>query len=493
MNTGEATVIQNGVLVDATKHTVTPADILVVNDTIVEVGHPGISVPSDARVIDATGQALLPGLINAHTHSHGALAKAVGDRWNLELLLNANPAYIADRRYEDMYLSAQLGAVEMLLRGCTACYDLVNEFPYPSFEGQIAVGQAYADVGIRAVVAPMLANITLYDAVPGLKEALPSRLRDEVEHIKAAPKKALLEVAKRLLQAWPFDREKLNVALAPTIPLLCTDDLLIQCRNLATDYDAMLHTHMAESRVWAFSGQRIYRSTLTEHFDRLGILGPKFTAAHAIWITQTDVKRMGDRGASVAHNPSSNLRLGSGLADVRSMLNAGVNVGIGSDASNCGDHLNMFENMRLASYISRVQDYEPIDWLTTEEVLAMATEGSARALGLDGKLGRIAEGCKADLVFLDLDNINLVPLNDITNQLVHCENGAAVKRVMVNGRMLVENYRVTTVDYKKLVASAERVKERLDAAQEDRRRRAIALSGPVGTFCSGLTYQNQHS
>jgi guanine deaminase len=492
MNGQGTIVIRGGRLIDAKAHAATLADILIEGEEIREVGAPGLSAPEGARLIDAAGKALMPGLVNAHTHSQGVLGKAMADHWNLELLLNGGGWIIADRNHEDKYLSAQLGAVEMVLRGCTACYDLFNEFPFATLEGHAAVGRAYADIGIRATIAPMMGDITFYDSVPGLLDALPAPLRAEVEKIEAAPIEALAKAARQMLEEWPFDREQINIALAPTIPLLCSDDFLTLARDIAREHDALLHTHMAESRVQMASGLETYGTTLTAHFETLGLLSERFTAAHAVWITREDMKRLGGAGASVAHNPSSNMRLGSGLADVRPMVEAGVNVGIGTDAGNCGDHLNMFENMRLAAYTSRVKDHDNGDWLTTGEVFAMATEGSAKAMGFKGRLGRIAPDYKADIVFLDLKDVALVPLNDIVNQLVLCSNGSAVESVMVGGRMVVEGGRVVAIDTDKLMAAAEAARERLYAVRSERRKLADALEIPVATYCNGLARAYHH-
>ena len=491
MPDADAIVIRGGRLIDAAAHGAELADILIIGDTIDEIGPPGVEAPTHAQVIDAAGKALMPGLVNAHTHSHGNLAKAVGDRWPLELLLNSGPWLNSQRSHEDMHLSAKLGAVEMILRGCTACYDLFHEMPLPSLDGQTAVGRAYQEVGMRSVVAPMMSDITFYDAVPGLRDALPDDLRGRVDRICAAPKESLIAASRHLLEAWPFDREKVQIALAPTIPLLCSDDFLAACRDVAQDHGARLHTHMAESRVWALGGMKKYGKTLTAHFDALGILGPKFTAAHAVWIEEDDMRRMGDKGASVAHNPSSNMRLGSGLADVQRMRRAGVNVGLGTDAANCGDHLNMFEAMRLASFTSRVQDHDFTDWLTTDEAFMMATEGSARALGFGDDIGRIAPGYKADLAFLDLSDIAFVPLHDITNQIVHCADTTAVDSVMIGGRLVLENRRLLTVDYDALVRDVEKAVERLGAAQRENRELAQALQSTVGSYCSGFAREHR--
>jgi len=174
---------------------------------------------------------------------------------------------------------------------------------------------------------------------------------------------------------------------------------------------------------------------------------------------------------------------------VRAMRRAGVNVGLGTDAAHCGDHLNMFEAMRLASYSSRVQAHEYPDWIAADESLALATEGSAKALGFGDRIGRLAPGAKADIVFLDLSDIAFVPLNDITNQIVHSADSSAVESVMVGGRMVVERRRVVTINEAKLRREAEAAAERLAAAQAERRAFAAELDPHVGSHCSGLARQ----
>lgn len=484
-------VIRGGRLVDARGHTAEPADVLIDGDTIREVGRPGLAAPADASVVDAAGKLLIPGLVNAHTHGHGNLAKGLGDRWTLELLLNAGPWLTGNRSLEDKHLSVLVGAVEMVRKGCTACYDLFYEFPTPTVEGLEAVGRAYADAGMRAVVAPMMADRTVYEAIPGLLDALPPAARESVGRLAFPPWEASLEAARRALDAWKFDRTRIRPALAPTIPLHCSDPFLRACRDLARDQCVGVHMHLAESKVQALAGQARYGSSLTAHVDEVGLLGPAFTAAHAIWLDDDDIARLADRGASVAHNPGSNMRLGSGLARVRRMLDAGLSVGIGTDAASCSDNLNMFEAMRLASFASKVQGPDYTRWLATEEVLEMATVGSARALGF-GEVGRIAPGCKADLVFLDATHINYIPLNDVTNQVVHCEDAGGVDTVMIGGRLVVDGGRLRTVDVLSLAARVQAAVDRLRSANAAGRRLAEDLEPLVGTFCRSLAGPPHH-
>jgi guanine deaminase len=225
---------------------------------------------------------------------------------------------------------------------------------------------------------------------------------------------------------------------------------------------------------------------LTEHLDKLGVLGPNFTAAHGIWLDDDDLSRLADRGATVAHNPASNMRYGSGLAAVRRMLDRGLRVGVGTDSRSCSDNLNMFEAMRLASYTSRVRGPDYRKWLGTDEVFRMATEDSAHALGMDGKIGRLAPGYFADIVFLDRRNLNYVPLNDLSNQIVNAEDGTGIDSVMVGGRMIVERGRFLTVDYASLAEKAERAVERMRSANAEALALAAKLEPMFGSFCIAL-------
>jgi 5-methylthioadenosine/S-adenosylhomocysteine deaminase len=486
------TILRGGLVLDIAAGTAEPADILVEGDTIRELGPPGCAAPEGATELSAARRLLHPGLVNAHTHGIGNFAKGMGDRWTLELLLTAGPWIVGNRTVEDGYLSTQLGAVEMVLKGCTACYDLSFEWPLPTAGGLEQAAQAYADVGMRAVVAPMVADRSFYDAIPGLLEALPQPLQQGVAVLRPPPAEATLSAIRTALRGWSLDRDRVRPAVAPTIPHHCSDAFILGCATLAQEFDVGLHSHVAESKVQAVTSIRVYGQTQTAHLDALGVLGPHFTVAHGVWLDENDMTRLGDQGASVAHNPGSNMRLGSGLADARAMLERRVNLGIGTDGANCADNQNMYEAMRLASFVSKVQGPDWRRWLTTREAALAATEGGARALGFAGKIGRIAPGYKADIVMLDLDHPNWLPLNDPVNQLVHCEDGTAVASVMIGGRLVVDNRRVTTVDLDRLRDRVAAARERLAAANADNRRLYEALEPVVGSHCPGLARAPYH-
>jgi 5-methylthioadenosine/S-adenosylhomocysteine deaminase len=486
------TVIRGGRVLDIRRHAAPKSDILVQGDTIAEIGRPGMPAPPHAAVIDAKDRLLHPGLINGHTHSHGNLAKGMADRITLELLLTAGPSMNGNRTLEDKYLSATIGAAEMVLKGCTAAYDLAAEFPMPTVEGLEAIGRAYADVGMRAVLAPMVADISFFEAIPGLMTRLSPALQKEVERFRLAPHKASIKQMKKALHTWKLDRGHVSLAVAPTIPHHCSREFLLACLKLARDYDTGLHSHVAESKVQVVAGYQLYGSTLTAYMDSLGLVGPDFTVAHGVWLDPDDMQLLGDKGASVSHNPGSNLRLGNGLADMRGMLSRKVNVGIGTDGASCSDNQNMYENMRLASMVSKVQGADWQDWITTDEVLEAATTGSAKAMGLGDKIGKLEKGYKADIVFLDLHHVNWIPCNDPTNQIVHTEDGAGVHSVMIGGRVVVENHKLLTVDLAQLARKAEQARERLEKANRPSKALYGRLEKVVGTFCPGLAKQPLH-
>jgi guanine deaminase len=486
------TIIRGGRLLDATKRSAEPADILVAQDRIAEIGAPGLPAPAEAIPIDAADKLLLPGLVNAHTHGHGHIGKGMGDAWSLELLLNAGPYLNGGRTLEDKQLVCLLGGLDMIRHGTTACYDLFLELPLPTLEGLTAAARGYAQAGVRVVMAPMFADRSLYEAVPGLLDALPPALASLAERYRAAPTETMLAALQAIAKGWSLPREQARLALAPTIPQHCGDPLIVQSIGLARDHGLRLHMHLAESRVQAVTGARRYGRTLTRHLASLGALGPDFTAAHAIWLDADDIACLADAGANVAHNPGSNLRLGSGIAPVREMLRRSLTLGIGTDGAQCSDHQNMFEAMRLATLVSRTASPDPADWLRADEALTAATAGSAGVLGFDDLIGRLVPGFKADIVFLDLRNLNYVPLNDALNQVVYVENGAAVESVMIDGRFVYRDRCFPLVDVdvlrRKVAERAAELRTQNAAAEA----LAQKLEKAVGSFCIGLSREPYH-
>lgn len=460
-------------------------DVIVEGDTIKDLVAPGSVKGDGMERVDATGRALMPGLVNGHNHATANLAKGLFDRYNLELYLTAVPWSTGRRTLEDKALSATLGAAEMARKGCTAAYDMFAEFPLPTVEGMAAVAEAYAKVGLRAVIAPQITDKSYWEAVPGLADALPEPLRSEALKAKAAPHEQSIEACRKILAAWRHPREQVKPALGPSIPHHCSDEFLRECRDLAREHGLGMQMHVAESKMQSIIAPKVYGHSLVAHLARLEMLSPRFCVAHGVWLGDEDRQRLADAGASVSHNPGSNLKLGSGVADMRRMLAAGINVAVGTDGTACSDNLNAFEAMRLACYLSRVKDHSVGEWISAREAFHAATEGGAKALGFD-RIGRIEKGWKADLVFLDLSALHYVPLNDLAQQIVFGEDGTGVEHVMAGGRFIVRDRKVLGVDVEKLRREAEEAMVRLRAANAEAKAFAEKLLPYVGRFCTGL-------
>jgi guanine deaminase len=483
-------LIRGGRLLDAAQRSAPLADLLVVDGVITQVGEPGMAAPLDARVFDASGTLMHPGLVNGHTHGSTNLAKATHDRWTLELLLSGAPGWAAGQTLEQKHLNTYIGAVEMMQKGCTTAYDLTFGFPLVTVDELIAIGQAYVDAGMRAVIAPMLQDISFYKAIPGLYDALPEPLRRQID-ASDGDTGFILQQMEEALRRWPHDTSRVRLGIAPTIPLHCSDELTRGCARLAAEYGTVLQSHVAESKVQAVAALQRWGKSLTAHFEDLGMLGPNFTVAHGVWLDDDDLHRLAAHGASVSHNPGSNMRLGAGIADARRMLELGVNLAIGTDGALCADNQNMYEAMRYASMVSNVRQPDYEKWLTAPEVFRAATEGGARATGMQ-HVGKLAPGYVADIVFLDLTSVNWIPLNDPANQVVLTEDATGVRHVMVNGKTVVGRGRHMRCDAADLARRAQAAVDELTVVNAQGKYLADSLERAVGSFCIGLCRHPHH-
>ena len=481
----QLTLLRDAIVVDVERGTSAPRHILISGRKIEALFDGEPPAIEGASTIDCSRFIVVPGFVNGHTHSQGGLAKALGDRLTLEHLLNAGSWFNHYRSHEDMYISALLSAAEMVRAGCTTCYDLSTEWPGPTPEGTAAVASAYAEIGMRAIIAPQLSDRTIYDLVNGLGDIPAGAPRSPSDKAKPDTQGQLAAV-EALLRGWSFGSRDIELAVSPTIPVLCSDEMMHGVRRLADEHGLRVHTHLCESQVWANLGHRIYGKSTVARLADYGLLSPRFTGAHAVWLTPSETKLLGEKGCFVAHNPASNLRLGSGIAKVRRMMDAQVTVGLGTDACHCGDHLSMLEATRMAAFVSRVQDEEAPEWVSAAEALRMATAGSAKGLNLDHVIGRIAPGYAADLVLLDSNHVSFVPLADAVRQVVLCADTSAIHTVLIGGRAVFSGGQFLTIDYAGLVAKAKAAFERLAKTQRDRRDYFSAFDQRIIDACRPL-------
>lgn len=479
-------VICNGIVVDPTSATVEARDLLIESGRIAEIAPPGqIQVP-DAERYDASNRLITPAFVNAHTHGHSNLVKGVADRWTLEASLTNGPWLAGARDTETIYLSALLGALDMLSKGCTSCFDLVYEFPLPTRAGFAAVARAYADAGMKAVLAPMVADKTLFTAIPGLLDSLPDDLRKTVSQFDLGSADATIAAIEEIAASRDELPEGIELAIAPTIPHHCSEDFLQRCIDLAERYGLPIHMHIAESRLQATTARKLWGVSPVRYLANRGVLRPGFVAAHGVWLDNDDLDLLAAHRCSIAHIPASNFRLGSGMAYVRAMLDRGINVGLATDGANSSDAISMLQAMRLASYASRGFSGPRENWLSAAETIRLATRNSADLAGFK-RAGRMETGADADLIFFNLDHLDFIPLTDPLNQIVTAADSASIHSVMAGGRMVYANGRFTAVDTSTL---GERVRDavaRLSTKLADARPLAARLEPHVVAFAERMT------
>lgn len=424
------------------------ADLLLRDGKIEAIG-PDLPVPPACEVIEGRGKLVMPGLVNAHTHSSETFFKGRYEGMPLETWLLYAYTYLSGSPIADrlLYLRTLVLAMQSLKSGVTTlCDDFFDPMAH-SIDRLGIVFQAYRDAGIRANVSSAALNTPVLDSTPFGHEVFPEHLSAQLKF--GAPTTAADYTAYCQQAFAQFHGQadgRLRFAITPSAPQRCTVDMLQACHALAVQHGVPLHTHLLETKVQAVAGQMFYGKTLLAHMHDIGILDRHATLAHAIWLTDADVARMGEAGCTVVHNPLSNLKLGSGLAPVRKLLDAGVRIGLGTDGLSSNDSARVFDLMRFAALMHNGPASDGAQWPRAAEVLKMATLDGARTAMLDDVTGSLEVGKAADLVMLGLDNDNYRPRNDLAKQLVYCENGSSVELVMVAGHIVSREGRLHTVD-----------------------------------------------
>ena len=409
------------------------------------------------RVIEAEGLLTMPGLINAHFHSPGNLMKGALPGLPLELfMLYEVPPLAAEGDGERLaYVRTMLGALEMLRRGVTAVHDDAYHVPIATRESIDAIMRAYEDVGIRATVAIDQPNVVEYEKYPFLAELLPDAERRAMDRAPRQSTAELLDLYGHLIDRWHGTAGgRLAAAVSCSAPQRVTRDYFAALSELSQRHDLPFNLHVLETKLQRILGDTKYGKSLVRYVHDLGLLDERMMVIHAIWIDAADIELLAASGCTVAHNPVCNLRLGSGVMPWNALRAAGVPIALGSDEMNTDDTTNMWYVAKTGALLQTLTSAEYRVWPAAPELLAALTRGGARAMRSAGRLGQLAPGYAADLILLDLDTPAFTPLNDLRRQLVYCEDGSSVRFTIVDGRVVYEDGRVTTVDEKALRAEA---------------------------------------
>ncbi len=383
------------------------------------------SLPPAAKTIDAGGMFVLPGLVNAHTHLPMTVFRGLADDLPLQQWLEKHifPAESRHIHPDTVEIGSLLACAEMILSGTTTCCD--------GYFLEDDVANAALGSGIRAVLGQGIID----QPAPGVP--------DPSDNVAAAD---------RFVARW----QKASPMLRPSIfchaAYTCSSATLQAAKKAADTAGVLFQIHAAETQTEGL-GLKAGQPSPVKYLDQLGVLDANTLLVHCVWLDETDVEIIARRGSTVAHCPESNMKLASGVAPVSELLAAGVAVGLGTDGCASNNNLDLFQEMDMAAKLHKVHRMDPTA-ADAATVLRMATAGGAAAVGLGSDIGTLEQGKKADLILLEARQPHLVPLYHPISQVVYAAKGSDVRTVIIDGRLVLENRRLLTLNLEQILDRA---------------------------------------
>ena len=427
-------LIKNALILNPNNFENKKQSLLIKDDLIAEISDE-IDDSNADKIIDAEGKILLPGLINTHTHLSMTLFRGLADDLSLDSWLNDHIWPMeANLNGDYCYIGALLGAVELIKSGTTTFSDM-----YFYMED---VARAVDDAGIRAVLsygmidfsdaerreAEIKENMALYDACNGMADG------------------------------------RIKVFFGPHSPYTASEELLVKVRELADEHNIGIHIHVSETQKEINDSLDERGIRPFEYLEKIGFLGPDVVAAHCVWLSDEEIEIIKKHGVKVSHNPCSNMKLASGVAPVSKLIENDICVSIGTDGASSNNNLDLIEELKTASLLQKVSTLDP-KVLTSDEAIEMATIKGAEALGLDDEIGSIEVGKKADIILIDTNSANMVPdSSSLSSNVIYSANGSNVDTTICNGKILMENKKLTTLDEDEIYAKAKQAIKELKEA-----------------------------
>lgn len=373
-------------------------------------------------VIDAKGGVVMPGLVNTHTHAGMTLFRGYADDLALSDWLE-NHIWPAEAQLteNDLYVGTKLACLEMIRSGTTAFVDMYIHVD--------KVARAVEESGMRAALS--------YGMID-----LGDETRAESE----------LKEGRRFVKEWNGRADgRITTMYGPHAPNTCSREFLIKVKAQAKQDNAKIHIHVLETEAELNQMKEQFGMCSVNMLDEIGFLDSDVVAAHCVWLSDGDIDILSECGVNVSHNPVSNMKLASGIAPVPKMLARGVNVSLGTDGCASNNNLNLFEEMKMAALLHKVDTSDPTV-LPARQVLEMATINGARAMGTNN--GILKVGCMADVIIVDMDKPHLTPIYDIPSHLVYSASGGDVRTTIVNGEVLMDDYKVLSMDEGNIIDAA---------------------------------------
>ncbi len=412
------------------KFSIEKKDIYISEDKIAGIGSCPQGFIAD-KTVDAGQKLMLPGLINAHTHAYMTLLRNAADDLAFDEWLFKNVMPMEERlTEEDAYWGNLLGCMEMIKTGTTNFLDM------HMFNNQTAL--AAKKIGMRAVISR---------GVVGGAEDINNSYRIE---------EAFAEMKEH-------QSDLLSFCLAPHAIYTCDVDFLKHVSDLAYKNQLRLNIHLSESKNEVDNCLKQHNMTPVELLEKIDFFKAPTIAAHCVNLTENDIKILKTRNVSAVTNPVSNMKLGNGFAPMKELLQAGINVCIGTDGSASNNTLNLFREMSILSFVHKGNN-EDACILNALETFNMATINGARALGMEDSLGRIDVGMKADLSIINLNTPQLQPCSNLMSAIIYSMNGSEVESVIINGKFVMENNKFTNIDEEEVYEQVNKIRRRIEHA-----------------------------
>jgi len=421
-------VIKNAlVLTQNQKREVVRTDVGIEGNMIAQVGP---NLPKSGYVIDGSGCALMPGLVNAHTHLSMTLLRGFADDMELESWWRTKiwPTE-AKIKEEDCYYGALLGCLEMIRSGTTAFFDMYFHMEY--------VAQAIAHSGLRANLG--YGMVDMWNAHKRVRELRATgEFLDYVRHLK---------------------NSMIECSIAPHAPNTCSEELLLASKQLAEKNGCRIQIHASETRKEVYEVQKRTGKRPVEYLDSIGFLGEECVLAHGVWLTKHEVSLLAKNGCTLVHNPVSNQKLASGgIAPLPEMLQSGVNVTLGTDGCASNNNLDLFEEIKFCAISQKNARWDPTV-IPAGQALDFATVNGGKLFG--GRTGSIEEGKLADMILVDLKKPHLAPVHNLKSLLAYSARGGDVKTMICGGKILMEDYAIKVLDEQAIILKAQECAERI--------------------------------
>lgn len=404
------------------------ASILIVDNTIEEISN-DLSVTDASKVIDGTNKITMPGLVNTHSHVAMTLLRGVGDDEELQTWLN-DYIWPKEAKLDEklVYAGSKLAMAEMIKTGTTTFNDM-----YFYME---ETAKAVEESGIRGVLG--YGMIDLFD--------------DEKRKQEIKATKNLIKNSHNTANG------RVQVAVAPHAPYTCSRELLSESKKLANKHNLKLHIHVSETQQEVNDLEKQRNQTPFEYLDSIDLLDENTIAAHGVWTTDNEMKLLKEKQVSISHNPSSNMKLASGIAPVSKYIKNDINVAIGTDGVSSNNNLDMFSEMKLTALLQKVNTMNA-KTLPAQATFNMATENGARALGIN--TGSIKEGKLADIVLVNMNVPHMIPVRNPLSNIIYSALGSDVDTVICDGQLLLEDKKLLTINEEDAIYDAELAAQQL--------------------------------